>query len=198
MMSPLSEEPGRLAERQRPLEPLRADAQRNRERIVEAARHALHTSGDASMNSIAKAAGVGPGTLYRNFPDRDALIMEVYRHEITDLVNQVEPLSAEHPPLGALRLWFVALAVSLKAKRGLGDAITGSAKAKMTADSYGPVTAAMTTLLAAAQASGDVRSDLEVDDVLLLLGCLWRVPEGPAGEAQGERLLDLILDALRR
>ncbi|MCU1476999.1 MAG: hypothetical protein JWQ64_1692, partial [Subtercola sp.] len=135
-------EPGRPleaqhpVESQQPLEPLRADARRNRDRIVDAARHALHTSGDASMNSIAKAAGVGPGTLYRNFPDRDALIMEVYRHEISDLVNQVEPLSAEHPPLEALRLWFVALAVSLKAKRGLGDAITGSAKAKMTADSY--------------------------------------------------------------
>ncbi|MCU1476190.1 MAG: TetR family transcriptional regulator, partial [Subtercola sp.] len=68
----------------------------------------------------------------------------------------------------------------------------------MTADSYAPVTGAMTTLLAATQASGDVRSDLEVDDVLLLLGCLWRVPPGRAGEEQGERLLDLILDALRR
>ncbi len=150
------------------------------------------------MNSIAKTAGVGPGTLYRHFPNRDALIIEVYRREIQDLVDQAPLLLAEHQPVEALRLWFISLAEALKTKHGLGEAFSsGPAKDRMTTESYAPVTGAMRELITAGQRSQDLRADLDVDDVLLLVGCLWRVGPGPQGREQGDRLLGLILDGLR-
>ncbi|RKR74947.1 TetR/AcrR family transcriptional regulator [Frondihabitans australicus] len=179
-----------------PDQALRADAKRNRDRIVQVAREALRTTGDVSLNAIAKTAGVGSGTLYRHFANRDALLIEVYREEIRDLVDQVAPLLAEHPPLVATRMWFEALAEAMKTKQGLGDALTGSTKQTVTSESYGPVVGAIRALLDAGEATGEVRPGLDVDDVLLLLGALWRVPPGAEGDEQGERLMSLILRSI--
>src|SRR5580700_10735083 len=100
---------------------LRADAQKNRAKILDAARAALAAAPDASLNSIAKAAGVGPGTLYRHFPNREALVLAVYRQEIQALVDLAPALIAKHPPLVALRLWFDRLAHYGRIKHGLAD-----------------------------------------------------------------------------
>src|ERR1700753_3364158 len=97
---------------------LRADARANRDRILDVARDALATDPAASLNSIAKAAGVGAGTLYRHFPSREALVLGVYRKEIDALVAMVPVLLAEHPPLQAFRMWCDRLAKFGRMKHG--------------------------------------------------------------------------------
>jgi AcrR family transcriptional regulator len=177
--------------------PSRADARQNRARILEVAAQALAEDGDASLNSVAKLAGVGAGTLYRHFPTREALVLAVYRAEVRRLADQVPALLAAEPPLAALRTWFTQLAASIRLKRGLGDALTAAHHAAATAESYGPVIEAIRTLLAAGEADGSVRPGLDPDDVLLLMGAVWRVPAGEAGHEQAERLLDMVVESLR-
>ena len=177
--------------------PQRSDAQQNRARILAVARDVLTEDGDASLNSIAKRAGVGPGTLYRHFPSREALVLEVFRAEVQKLVNWAPELLATEPPLRALRLWFERLATYITIKRGLGDALTAAAHDAVTHETHGPATGAIRTLLAAGEDDGSIRPGMNPDDVLLLMGCIWRVPPGPVGHEQAQRLLDLALDALR-
>ncbi len=175
----------------------RADAQQNRERILEAAHHAFRESADASLNSIAKRAGVGAGTLYRHFPNREALILAVYQHDIERLAATVPDVLAEHEPLEAFRIWFEQLAEYVRIKHGLGEALNTPAAQKIINDTYPPVTAAVAELLAACQAAGTVRAGLDPSDVLLMMGFLWRVPDDDDGRAQAARTLDLVLDGLR-
>src|ERR1700744_2203383 len=85
--------------------PRRADARANRERLLEVAREALRESSDASLNSIAKRAGVGTGTLYRHFPNREALVFAVYQDDVEKVSARAPGLLAEHPPVEALRSW---------------------------------------------------------------------------------------------
>jgi AcrR family transcriptional regulator len=177
-------------------EPQRADARHNRERILEAAHEALQDSPDASLNSIAQRAGVGAGTLYRHFPNREALILAVYQHDIERLVDQVPHLLAEHEPLDALRIWVDALAGYVRVKHGLGEALHTAAAQKIINDTYPPVTAAIGALLAACESAGAVRAGLDPADVLLLIGFLWRVPDDDAGRAQAARTFDLVLHGL--
>jgi AcrR family transcriptional regulator len=87
----------------RPAEPLRSNARQNRERILEVAHDALTASSTASLNSIARKAGVGIATLYRHFPSREALVLAVYRHEVQRLVDAAPVLLKTHPPIDALR-----------------------------------------------------------------------------------------------
>src|SRR5690348_3307239 len=110
-----------------PHEPTRADAQQNRERILQAAHDALAESDDASLNSIAHRAGVGAGTLYRHFPSREALILAVYRHDVQALVDSVSDVLAEYGPLDAFRVWFERLADYVRVKHGLGEALHSAA-----------------------------------------------------------------------
>ena len=99
----------------------RADARENRDHILEVARDALATDPAASLNSIAKAAGVGAGTLYRHFPSRGALVLGVYRKEIDELVALAPWLLTQHAPLQALRMWCDRLATSGRMKHGVAD-----------------------------------------------------------------------------
>lgn len=176
---------------------MRADAQHNRERILRVAHDAFAESGDASLNSIAKRAGVGIGTVYRHFPTREALILAVYRHDVQRLVESVPALLAEHPPLDALRMWFERLAGYVKIKHGLGDALHAATAQDIVSETYGPVTAAIGELLRACEAAGSVRPGLDPGDVLLLMGFLWRTGPGEEGKAQAARLLDLVIDSFR-
>jgi AcrR family transcriptional regulator len=178
-------------------EPLRADAQQNRDRILEVAREALAVSGDASLNSIAKKAGVGPGTLYRHFPSREALVLAVYRHEVQRLADLAPRLLEKHRPLDALRLWFERLAYYGKIKHGLADVLHAATSDGLVGETYGPVIGAITLLLRACEEAGSIRSDLDPDDVLLILGFLWRLDPGRDSEARARRLLDLVIDGLR-
>ena len=175
----------------------RADAQQNRERILEAAHHAFRKSADASLNSIAKRAGVGAGTLYRHFPNREALILAVYQHDIERLVATVPDVLAQHEPLEAFRVWFEQLADYVRVKHGLGEALHTAAAQKIINDTYAPVTAAVDQLLAACQAAGTIRSGLNPSDVLLVMGFLWRVANDEDGHAQAARTFDLVLSGLR-
>ncbi|SFE76287.1 transcriptional regulator, TetR family [Actinacidiphila alni] len=179
--------------------PQRSDALKNREAILQVAHDALAESGNASLNSIAKRAGVGPGTLYRHFPTREALILAVYRHDIDRLVASVPDLLAAHAdaPLDALRQWFLTLARYVRIKHGLGDALNSAATQEVTSATWPPVSAAVRELLDACERSGDVRPGLDPVDVVMLLGCLWRTPETPEGAAQAERLLELAIAGMQ-
>ncbi|GHH80599.1 TetR family transcriptional regulator [Streptomyces sulfonofaciens] len=175
----------------------RSDALKNREAILQVAHDALAESPDASLNSIAKRAGVGPGTLYRHFPTREALLLEVYRHDIARLTGSVSELLAAHPPLEALRRWFTTLSAYVRIKHDLGEALHSAAAQEIISSSWPPVTAAVQQLLDACERAGDIRPGVDPVDVIMLLSCLWRTPDTPEGTAQADRLLDLAVTGLR-
>jgi AcrR family transcriptional regulator len=174
---------------------VRADARENRARILETARQALAEGGDISMNQIAQRAGVGPGTLYRNYPTREALILAVYQLEVDRLVESVPRLLTTLAPLDALRSWTTELVSAMKRKHGLGDALSPGAHQSISERTYGPVIAAITQLLDAGQRDGTIRADADARDFLQLTGALWRAATGP--EDRSQPMLGLILDGLR-
>lgn len=174
----------------------RADAERNRSRILDAARASLAESGDASMQSIAKRAGIGQGTLYRHFPTREALVLEVHRHDVAELVGAAPALLAQHPPRQALRLWLDRLAVYGQIKRGLAGALHTATYRQLAGEGYGPVIGAISMLLGAGQEAGMIRDDIEAEEVLLLVGFLWRIETDAAWAERTGRLLDLVMHGL--
>jgi len=177
--------------------PRRSDALRNRERILSAAYRAFSDDPDVSLNTIAKLAGVGPGTLYRNFPTRESLILALYQHEVQSVVDSVPQVLAEHEPLDALRVWFLRLAEYVRLKHGLGEALHTAAAQDVINETYAPVTAGVSQLLNAAEQAGQVRPGLDPADVLLLMGFLWRVAPSESGHRQAERILDLVIESLQ-
>jgi len=176
--------------------PRRSDAEQNRARILESASTALSASSDATLNSIAKLAGVGQGTLYRHFPTREALLTAVYRRDVTELIELAPALLERHPPVEALRLWFDRLASYGRIKHGAAAAVEAVTRADLSSEYYKPVAAAITTLLAAGQQTGAIRPDLDADEVLLLVGFLWRI-DNVDWEARARHLLDILMDGLR-
>ncbi|MDR1441820.1 MAG: TetR/AcrR family transcriptional regulator [Bifidobacteriaceae bacterium] len=176
----------------------RQDALKNRERILQTASEAFARDGAASLNQIAKLAGVGPGTLYRHFPSRENLILAVYQDGISQLVGAVPALLEVHPPLVALRVWFRRLAGYVRIKHGLGEALSSAVVQAVVDETYAPVTGAVASLLGAAEREGTIRPGVDPADFLLLMGALWRVPAGAAGEAQAERILDLAINSLAK
>jgi AcrR family transcriptional regulator len=174
----------------------RADAQRNKARILDVALSAFAEDPQVSLNAIAKLAGVGPGTLYRHFPTREALLLEVYQQQIDSLGASVPRLLDQHPPLEAFRVWARKLAELVRVKHGLGEALESAPAQAIINATYEPVTDAIRKLLAAAEAASDVRRGVDAGDVLLLLSALWRVPPGKDGLRQADRILDMIVDSL--
>jgi AcrR family transcriptional regulator len=175
----------------------RSDAQRNRARILDAAAHAWAADPGASLNTIAKRAQVGAGTLYRHFPTRVDIFLALYRHEIENLSATVNDLLATQPPTQALRAWFLRLADLIHIKHGLGEALNTAAARDVIDATYAPVLGAIRRLLDAGEQAGELRRGLDESDVLLLMSCVWRVPANAAGQAQADRLLDTVIDALR-
>jgi len=178
-------------------EPVRADALRNREHILQVAHDAFTEAGSTSLNVIAKRAGVGAGTLYRHFPTREDLLLAVYQHDVQRLVDQVDDVLAEHPPLEAFGVWFERLADYVRLKHGLGEALHTVAAQNVVNDTYAPVTAAVGVLLDACVQDGSVRAGLDPGDVLLLMGFLWRVGTDDTGQAQARRVMELAIEAIR-
>ncbi len=176
--------------------PRRSDAEQNRVRILAAARNALAASSDATLNSIARQADVGQGTMYRHFPSREALLLAVYRHDVRAVIDAAPALLAENPPLQALRLWFDRLASYGRIKHGLAQAVEAATRADLSGEYYGEMAAAITLLLEAGQAAGVVRPDVDADEVLLLVGFLWRI-DNAGWEARSRHMLDLVMDSLR-
>ena len=174
---------------------VRSDARENRARILAAAREAFAKDGGASMNQVAQRAGVGAGTLYRNFPTREALVLAVYQDELTRIVATVPDLLDGMPPLEALRHWTTDLVEAMRRKHGLGDALSPGAHQTITEQSYGPVITAITELLDAGKRDGSIRTDADPGDFLQLTGALWRAASSP--EDRAPHMLALILDGLR-
>ncbi|WIM88101.1 TetR/AcrR family transcriptional regulator [Candidatus Mycobacterium wuenschmannii] len=170
---------------------VRSDARENRARILAAALEAFTEDGNASMNQIAQRAGVGPGTLYRNYPSREVLVLAVYQDEVDRLVELAPELLSAATPLAALREWTTALVEAMRKKHAFGDALSPSAHQTMAESSYAPVIAAIASFLDAGKDDGSIRADAEPDDFLQLTGALWRAPS-----ERSQPMLTLILDGL--
>ncbi len=155
--------------------PLRADAAGNRARIIAAARAAVTDGGEVRLNAVARAAGVGQGTLYRHFPTRDALLAEVYREDVSALVAAAPALLARHRPAEALARWLDRVADYAQVKRGVFAAVEGALGHGLAADSHGPIGQALALLLDAGKADGTIRPDVDARDVILLIGYLSRL-----------------------
>ncbi|WP_328285845.1 TetR/AcrR family transcriptional regulator [Streptomyces sp. A1-5] len=180
--------------------PLRADARRNRERILEAAVRAFSDRGaDVPIDAIAKAAGVGSATLYRHFPTREALIEAAYRNELARVCDSAAELLADNPPDEAMRLWMDRFIDYLATKQGMADALRAAVAsgADPFAESLDKLSTAIGTLLHAGTEAGLLRSDVEPIDVGLGLSGIALVTSSPAQRGRAGRLLDLLLDGLR-
>jgi AcrR family transcriptional regulator len=180
--------------------PLRADAQRNRDRLLEVAARAFsHEGPDVTLDTIAKEAGVGIGTLYRHFPTREALIDAAYRNELARLCDSVGGLLHDMPPDKALRAWMDRFVDYMTTKRGMGDALRAliASGGDPFSESRERLTAAVTTLLRAGAAAGTLRPDVEPDDVLVSLSGVSLATADPGRREQAGRLLDLLMDGLR-
>lgn len=174
---------------------VRSDARDNRARILRVAREAFAEDGATSLNQIAQRAQVGAGTLYRHFPNREALVLAVYQEEVDRLVGTVPELLAELVPVEALRCWITDLVDAMRRKHGLGDALSPSAHQAISEQTYGPVVAAIGELLDAGTRDGTIRADADPGDLLQLTAALWRAAPGP--DDRSPRMLALILDGLR-
>ena len=177
---------------------MRADAVKNREHILAVAREALREAGDASLIGIARRAGVGPGTLYRHFPTREALIAAVYSDDVERLVRSVPQVLAEHAPLDAFRVWFRTLADFVQLKRGLGEALQSPVLQEVISTTYAPVVSAVAELIAACAADGSMRDGLDPEDVLLMMSFMTRVEPASAAAARADRAMELAIYGLRR
>jgi AcrR family transcriptional regulator len=180
--------------------PMRADARRNRERLLAAAVELFAERGeDVSLNAVAQRAGVGIGTLYRHFPDRDALIEEAYRAEVAHLSDAAAELLAEHPPDVALAEWMRRFVGYAATKRGMHGALQAiAARTGLFSESQEQMRRAIGTLLAAGVAAGTLRSDVTPDDVRRAMGSLWLLTAQDEAAAQAEALITIIVDGLRR
>ncbi|HEX4226730.1 MAG TPA: TetR/AcrR family transcriptional regulator [Pseudonocardiaceae bacterium] len=173
----------------------RSDAVNNRERILSVARDAFGSSTGASLTAIAKQAGVGIGTLYRHFPNRESLIVALYRHHIQEVIDLAPTLAATRPALPALRAWLAEVARYGQLKYGAAEVIHAATN---DAEYYQPFVDAIATLLDAGAAEGTLKTGVDPEDVLSLLGVLWRIDPARAGTAgRVERILELIVDGLR-
>lgn len=178
---------------------LRADARRNEEAIVEAAKIVFARSGvDAPIREIATQAGVGLGTLYRRFPTRADLVAAVFRREVDACADAAATLAAQHGPMAALAAWLMRYTQFLAAKQGLAAALHSGdpAFAGLPAyfrDRFEPTLA---VLLDAAAAAGEARADVSPHDLLRAIGNL-AVASGDDGAAHTERMVMLLLDGLR-
>jgi AcrR family transcriptional regulator len=177
--------------------PQRADARRNRDRLLEVAVRAFAQDGpDVSLDAIARAAGVGIGTLYRHFPTREALVEAAYRNELDRLCAAAPDLLRDRPPDAALRAWMDRFVEYMTTKRGMADALRAliASGGDPYAHSRDRMTAALTRLLDAGAAAGTIRSDVPAEDVLVGLSGVTLSAE----REQAGRLLDLLMDGLRR
>jgi AcrR family transcriptional regulator len=178
----------------------RADAQRNRDGLLEAAKAAFTEAGpEASLEEIARRADVGIGTLYRHFPTRDAIVEAVYRREVQHLADAAPRLADDLPPAEALRAWMGVFIDYIAAKKVIAPALkslVGGGSA-LYADSSARINGAIALLVERARASGDIRPDADSADLLRALIGFAYVNSAPDWEASARRLIDLLIDGLR-
>jgi AcrR family transcriptional regulator len=180
--------------------PLRADAQRNRDRLLEIAVRAFSQDGpEVTLDEIAKEAGVGIGTLYRHFPTREALVDAAYRGELARLCDSAADLLRDTAPDKALRIWMDRFTEYMATKRGMGEALRAviASGGDPFSESRDKLTTAIDQLLRAGLAAGTLRQDVSPDDVLLSLSGISLATADPGRRDQAGRLLDLLMDGLR-
>ncbi len=174
----------------------RADAQRNRERILDVAKEIFTRDGAAaSLDEIARHAGIGPGTLYRHFPNRDALIEAVYRNEVEKLAAAEKRFAADMPPLEALRAWMLLFIDHVSAKTLIipaMDTVAGGSM-RLIEGSRSLIHAAFVASVRRAIASGDLRSDTNPDDFVRALVGIFYTTAFPGWEASARRLVDILI-----
>jgi AcrR family transcriptional regulator len=177
----------------------RADALRNRERVLKAAKAVFSAGGpDASLEAVARRAGVGIGTLYRHFPSREALFEAVYRHEVDELAALAEQLSAA-APVEALRFWLRSNVEFIATKKGMAAALAlaGQGSPELRAYSFSRLTTAIRALLDRAVAAGEIRADVGPEDILRTVVGLSLMHDQPGWQASVQRLMDVFIDGLR-
>ena len=180
--------------------PQRADAQRNVAKLLDAAREAFAAHGpNAPLDDIARAAGVGAGTLYRHFPTRLALLEAVYRDNVERLCADGERLAATEPPGDALVDWLRAFVGIVSQKRGLAAALSDEGRGReLFAECHVMINATGGELLDSAKAAGAIREDVVLGDLLKMVGAFAAAAEAsPEGSALAERLLSMAMDGLR-
>ena len=179
--------------------PMRADARRNREALLHAAGELFAEKGtDVSLEAIAARAGVGIGTLYRNFPNREMLVEAAYRTEVEQLCAAATELLAGHRADVALAEWMDRFVTYTATKRGMSSALQSiSAKSELRSDVRTQIVRAIGELLAAGAVDGTLRSDIDAADVQRAMGAIWNVGDGPEWRAQAETIIRLLVDGLR-
>jgi AcrR family transcriptional regulator len=179
----------------------RADALRNRERVLEAAKSVFSQGGpEPSLEAVARQAGVGIGTLYRHFPTREALYEGVYRREVEQLVELAKHLSTETPPVEALRRWLRANVEFIATKKGMAAALATAAhgSSELVAYSLDRLTRAVGELLERAVAANEIRADIGPEDLLRTLVGMCYAHDRPGWQTKVLRLVDVFIDGLRR
>ena len=179
--------------------PIRADAQRSIDALLEAAKVVFATSGvDAPVREIAERAGVGVGTLYRRFPQRSDLVAAVFRREIDACADAAELLAASNTPFEALSQWMQRFASFIATKRGLATALYSGNPAFESLPAYFDrrLRPAVATLFAAAVAAREIRSDFESDDVLGAVAGLCMSSKADRPD-HTRKLVALFVDGLR-
>lgn len=178
----------------------RADAERNRIRLMQAAKAAFTELGaDVALEEIARRAGVGIGTLYRHFPTRDVLLTEVYRHAVEQLAEAAARLSKTLAPVDALRSWmrlFVDYVATKQVVAPALNAMSGGA-AGLYASSGPTIKTAISQLIDRAVTNGNIRLDLEPFDLLRALMGVANINNGPGWQARAHILIDILISGLR-
>ena len=178
----------------------RADAQRNRGRILKAAKQVFTRCGaNASLEEIAKKAGVGPGTLYRHFSTREELLVSVYRSEMEKLAAAEKRLADTLPPAKALRAWLLLFVESVETKQIIApvlNTLLGDPK-KVFEASYAPMHEALRALVRRAIKSGDIRGDLDPIDLLRAIVGVANVSASPDWQQGARRLVDILVAGAR-
>jgi AcrR family transcriptional regulator len=178
----------------------RADARRNYDRLVEVAAAAFARDGiDASLEDIARAAGVGIGTLYRHFPNRDALLEAAFRHNVDDIAAQADELLETLPGDQALAEWMNRFVRYVSTKKGLAAHLKSvvSHDAEIFAYSHARMDSVMQRLVEAAQRDGSIRTDVDPRDVLKGLSGVCMMSDVPGWQDQACRVSSLLMDGLR-
>jgi AcrR family transcriptional regulator len=174
----------------------RADAQRNRDRVLEAAKEAFTRSGaDASLDDIAKQAGVGAGTLYRHFPSRDELLEAVYRTEVEKLAAAEQKFAETMPPIEALRAWMFLFVDYIATKKIIAPALNTmvGGPSKVFEASHAQIWEAIRALVKRAIKSRDIRKDLDPIDLLRALIGVANVASSPDWQQSARRLVDILI-----
>jgi AcrR family transcriptional regulator len=178
----------------------RADAQRNRERILEVAKREFTRLGaNASLEEIAKKAGVGPGTLYRHFPTREDLLVAVYRSEMEKLAAAERTFADSMPPVEALRAWLLLFVDAVETKQIIApvlNALVGDPK-KVFEASYAQMHEALRALVKRAIQGGDIREDLDPIDLLRAIVGVANVSASPDWQQSARRLVDILIAGAR-